>query len=81
MQERVKTKAEPKTNKVTLEIDAELAADAADKGIDLVAVLEHALRRALNVATPLTGTECDNLKALERHVAEHGPWWDHSEKN
>lgn len=85
MQERVKPagkrKAEPKTKKVTLAVDAKLAADAAEKGIDLVAALEQTLRRLLGGnERSLSDADREALEWAERYMAEHGPWWDDSEK-
>ena len=83
MQERVKPASKPKSKKkVTLAIDAALAADASAQGLDLASVLEQALQARLHVKGPrgLTDEELEGLKWSERYVAEHGPWWDDSEK-
>ena len=79
MQERVKPKA--KRKKITLEIDAELATDAAAEGIDLASFLEKALRARTNRAVPggLTDQGRENLKWLDQYVAQHGDWWDDEE--
>ena len=77
MQERVKPK-----KKVTLEIDATLAAAAAAKGIDLASFIEQALRAELQEATP-RGLSDDDRAAIEFHnrfEAEHGRWTDGLEK-
>ncbi len=69
MQERVK----PKT-KVTLDIDATLAAAAAAKGVDLASLLEQALAAQLQASRTDTLSEADLLatEAYNRYIAEHG---------
>lgn len=84
MQERVKvaSKARPKpttkarSKRITLEIDAKLAAAAAQKGIDLAAALEHALRRSLNAGPTklLDDEEREAMEAMDSYVREHGSW-------
>ena len=75
MQERVKPK-----KKLTVEIDATLAAAAAAKGIDLSAELERALRRLLGTSQAVSATRIGLAAALEQFVAEHGRWTDGLEK-
>ncbi len=76
MQERVK----PKT-KVTLDIDATLAAAAAVNGVDLVSLLEQALAAQLRVGRKqaLNDEDRSAIEATNRYVTEHGPWWDDRE--
>lgn len=79
MQERIKPK--PK-KKVTLAIDATLAAAATAKGIDLASFLEQALQAKLQEAAP-RGLNDDDRAAIEFHnrfEAEHGKWSDGLEK-
>lgn len=85
MQERVKAikKAKRPKRRVTLAIDATLAAAAEAKGIDLTTTLEQSLLRLLGQTAGggLTEVERANLDWAERYVAQHGPWWDQSEKD
>lgn len=69
MQERVK----PKTKKLTVEIDATLAAAAAAKGLDLSEELERALRRLLGSSKAAPSDEDRaSMDSYNRFIAEHG---------
>ncbi len=77
MQERVKP-----TKKVTLAIDATLAAAAEAKGIDLALLLERALKVEVQDGQG-RGLSKDDKAAIDfhnRYEAKHGKWTDGLEK-
>lgn len=77
MQERVK----PSKKKLTVEIDATLAAAALAKGIDPALELERTLRRLLGAGQgSLSDEDRAGIEALDRYIAQHGKWTDGLEK-
>lgn len=65
---------------LALTVDADLVVAANAKSLDLVELLEWAIRRNLGIPRPMTPEENDELRAsiesVNQYIAKHGNWYD-----